>query len=166
MTRKKLLSAPSFLLQSFFCFYLLLLLSARHAAAQTPPSPTTLADLKDQYRPLLIFAPTPNDPGLLAQLTQLRHEAPGLEQRQVLLIAVPYRNPAPTELALTPADAEAARRRFHIAPTDFVVMLIGKDGGEKLRSHKPVRWDRLRNTIDAMPMRQQEMRQQPHGSER
>ena len=41
---------------------------------------------------------------------------------------------------------------------DFVVILIGKDGGEKLRSRHPLRVESLTKGIDAMPMRQDEMR--------
>ena len=53
--------------------------------------------------------------------------------------------------------AAAARLRFHIAPDAFVVILLGKDGGEKLRSDQPIAYEALRDTIDAMPMRQKEM---------
>lgn len=129
--------------------------------AQTPTSPTTLAQLRDRFRPLLLFAPTPDDPGLRAQLTRLHEDAAGLAERDVLLIAIPYNNPSPTDTTLTPADAEAARRRFNVAPNDFVILLIGKDGGEKLRAHKPISFSKLRETIDSMPMRQQESQQRP-----
>jgi len=37
-----------------------------------------------------------------------------------------------------------------------MVVLIGKDGGEKLRSAQPITAERLFATIDAMPMRQSE----------
>lgn len=128
-------------------------------AAQTPPSPTTLANLRDHYRPLLLFAPSPDDPSLRAQLHRLKSDAAGLLDRDVLLIAIPFNTPAPTDVSLTPEDALAARRRFRVDPTDFEVILIGKDGGEKLSSKKPVSFEKLQETIDAMPMRQQEMRQ-------
>jgi hypothetical protein len=36
-------------------------------------------------------------------------------------------------------------------------VLLGKDGGEKLRSRTPVTMERLNTLIDAMPMRQQEV---------
>ena len=133
------------------------LLIGSRAHAQAPTSPTTLAALKDHFRPLLLFAPTPDDPGLRAQLTRLHDDAPGLAERDVLVIAVPYNTPSPTETILTPADAEAARRRFQIALNDFTVLLLGKDGGEKLRSSKPVSFRTLRDTIDSMPMRRREM---------
>jgi hypothetical protein len=37
-------------------------------------------------------------------------------------------------------------------------LLIGKDGGVKLRSNSPISNEKLFRTIDAMPMRQREMR--------
>jgi len=39
----------------------------------------------------------------------------------------------------------------------FQVLLIGKDGGVKLRSSGPVSMKDLFGLIDSMPMRQQEM---------
>ena len=128
-------------------------------AAQTPPSPTTLAQLRDRYRPLLLFAASPDHPALLAQMTRLKENAPGLRERDVLVIAVPYNDPSPTELSLSSADAQAARRSFHVSPGDFVAILLGKDGGEKYRAQKPVSFDKLRDKIDAMPMRKDEMKQ-------
>ena len=142
---------------------LLLMTTPLHAQTQTSPTaPTTLSTLKDHVRPLLIFAATPDDPGLRAQLTRLHEDAAGLAERNVLVIAVPYNSPSPTDTTLTPADADAARRRFNIAPNDFTILLIGKDGGEKLRAHKPIPFSKLRDTIDAMPMRQQEIKQHFH----
>ncbi len=40
---------------------------------------------------------------------------------------------------------------------DFEVLLIGKDGTEKLRSTTPVKLDTLFSLIDTMPMRKVEM---------
>jgi hypothetical protein len=124
---------------------LLLLTIGVLAPVAFPQAPTTLAALRNDSRPLLIFAPRPDD------------EQHGLSERHVVVLAAPYNNPSPTEHSLTSTDAEAARRRFKIAPGDFTVLLIGKDGGEKLRTHKPISFEILRRTIDAMPMRQQEM---------
>jgi hypothetical protein len=40
----------------------------------------------------------------------------------------------------------------------FQNLLIGKDGGVKLKSNSPISNEKLFRTIDAMPMRQREMR--------
>lgn len=129
--------------------------------SQTPPSPVTLAQMRDRYRPLLLFAAAPDDPSLLAQLTHLKDAAAGLKDRDVLVIALPYKDPSPSEVSLSAADAQAARRRFHVAPEDFTAILLGKDGGEKYRSTKPISFEKLKATIDAMPMRKNEVKARP-----
>jgi hypothetical protein len=130
------------------------------ALTMTPQTtgPVTLANLRNTTRPLLIFAPTPNDPQLEIQLRRLNQDPAALAERDVILIAIPWDAPSPTAAQLSDGDALTARRRLHIAPTDFTVILLGKDGGEKLRSSKPITLNQLRDTIDAMPMRQDEMR--------
>ena|SRR5579875_2756631 len=126
----------------------------------------TLAGLRDNARPLLIFASKPDDPQLEIQLRTLNEHAPEAAERDITVIALPYNNPSPTAAIMSSSEAEAARRRFKVAPADFAVVLIGKDGGEKLRSTHPVPFSRLRDTIDSMPMRQEEMRRQASGQRR
>jgi Domain of unknown function (DUF4174) len=127
------------------------------AGAQT--GVVSLAELRNQSRVLLVFAPKPDDAQLEIQLRRLNEDAAALTERDVVAIAVPYESPSTTAAQLSDAEATAARRRFNVAPTDFVVILVGKDGTEKLRSQKPLTVDRLCATIDAMPGRQDEMRQ-------
>lgn len=55
-------------------------------------------------------------------------------------------------------DATALRRLVGAWEIEFAVLLIGKDGGVKLRSDEPVAAERLFALIDTMPMRRQEMR--------
>lgn len=50
--------------------------------------------------------------------------------------------------------------RYNLDGTAFRVLLIGKDGGVKLNSTDVVGPEQLFSLIDAMPMRQQEMRQE------
>ncbi|MCS4120976.1 hypothetical protein GGP45_001318 [Salinibacter ruber] len=47
----------------------------------------------------------------------------------------------------------------------FRVVLVGKDGTEKRREAEPVSARSVFDTIDAMPMRQREMREQDGGGE-
>ncbi len=118
---------------------------------------TTLAQQRNQTRPLLIFGATPDDPQIAIQLRTLAEHAGAAQDRQLVAIALPYNNPSPSALQLSGADAEAARRRFHVAPGEFTVILLGKDGSAKLRSNKPLSMAKLEETIDAMPMRKDEM---------
>ena len=55
-------------------------------------------------------------------------------------------------------EAEGLRRRFDVAPGSFAVILIGKDGGVKLRKTEPVKRQELYGLIDQMPMRIREAR--------
>jgi hypothetical protein len=119
---------------------------------------TDLNSMKDRARPLLIFAPKPDDPRLQIQLRTLTEHAAEAHDRDLVPIALPYNNPSPTEAQLSANDAEAARRKFHVDPQDFVVILVGKDGGAKLRASKPLSIRTLNETIDGMPMRKDEVR--------
>ncbi len=55
-------------------------------------------------------------------------------------------------------EIKEARHRYGVPPGTFTLVLIGRDGGEKFRSEDPVSAEKLFERIDAMPMRQQEMR--------
>ena len=58
----------------------------------------------------------------------------------------------------TPA-ADVLRKQLRLMTSQFVVVLIGKDGGEKLRRTHRVDLGEIFALIDAMPMRRQEMRE-------
>ena len=130
----------------------------------------TLSTLVDRNRVLLVFAPTALDGRYGQQLDALNHHETDLRARDLIVIPL-IQQPGPPNLspalrALQPphiSDEEqlTIRRRFHIAAGGFAVILLGKDGGEKLRATTPITVARLNNTIDAMPIRQQEMRKHP-----
>lgn len=112
-------------------------------------------------RPLLIFSPSPSNPGVISQRRLLAAPtAPATladYQIPILDASIPYPG-AP----VCAQDISSLRRRFHIDPADFTVILLGKDGGEKLRLHKPVTLKALTDLIDTMPMRRQETRDGSH----
>ena len=131
------------------------------------PVLVTLDSMRDLYRPLLVFTPTDRDPRFLAQVRLFAGAGSELNQRQVILVPLVHRSSGkPTGAGQDPANfgfmqssaAAAARSRFHIASGAFTAIQLGKDGGEKLRSNHPIAYEQLRDTIDAMPMRQEEMR--------
>ena len=146
---------------------LLAILSMCHpASAQTPNQ--TLASFVDKNRVLLVFAPTDQDPRLHEQLNLLSHHSQDMKERDLILIPVPMQSGPPTTpdtlRTLRPPIISASEQltlhhRFRVAPRDFAAILLGKDGGEKLRSATPISIERLNGTIDAMPMRRQEMRE-------
>jgi hypothetical protein len=132
------------------------------------PQQTTLAALRHDYRPLLIFSRSA-DQRVQEQIQMVGERVQEIEGRQVLVVPVLLRRekddstwssglPKRDIIELEPADCVAARRRFHIGDDDFAVVLLGKDGGEKLHAASPVTIERLIRLIDAMPMRQKEVR--------
>lgn len=97
-------------------------------------------------RPLVVFSDTPADPRFLRQLALIEAEAQALIERDVVV--------------LTDTDPEAqSALRTKLRPRGFILALIGKDGGIKLR--KPFPWNvrELSRVIDKMPLRQQEIRE-------
>ncbi len=146
------------------------LLVALALIAPVAQAQRTLSTLRDRNRVLLIFAPNALDPRFGRQLDALEHHEAELLNRDLVLIPL-LQQPGPPNLSpvlrnlrppLVQSDEQIwIRRRFNVAFNDFVVILIGKDGTEKLRSHSPISAARLNRTIDAMPGRQDEMRKQP-----
>jgi len=124
----------------------------------------TLAALRDKSRPLLIFYAQGSDeqlPGSMLRKQQALfegHEAE-LKDRDVVLMYVPLQR---NHESVTSGASSGLRKQFHIDDQRFTVVLVGKDGGEKFRSHEPVTIEKLDALIDAMPMRQQEVRDGHH----
>jgi hypothetical protein len=116
--------------------------------------------MRDRARPLLIFAPAADDARLLEQVRLVSAHGAEAAERDLVLVAVaaPEHGSFPAGQRLADGDVAGARRRFHVGQGEFVVVLVGKDGGEKLRSGTPISFERLRETIDAMPMRREEMK--------
>ncbi len=96
-------------------------------------------------RPLVIFADTPADPAFTRQLDLIQARMDELVARDVVVVTD------------TDPDARSPLRE-KLRPRGFMLVLVGKDGGVKLR--KPFPWDvrEITRSIDKMPIRQQELR--------
>jgi len=134
--------------------------------AQPSPysSAASLAAMRDKSRPLLIFYPqNPGDRPPAASLRRQQallkgHEAE-LKDRDVAIVYIP----APLrDESITATMWAGLRKQFQIDDRGFTVLLLGKDGEEKFRSRVPVTIEKLDALIDAMPMRQQEVRDGRH----
>ena len=101
-----------------------------------------------KQRLLLVFAPSAHSASYLRQRAHYDLAGEGFRTRDLLFVS------------LIPGETQVVRRQFEIGPDDFAVLLVGKDGGIKLRSEHPVSPDELFPLIDSMPMRQQELRKQ------
>ncbi|MBT8409913.1 MAG: DUF4174 domain-containing protein [Alphaproteobacteria bacterium] len=150
-----------------FVFWAALLIAAPALAAdgattdetELPPLERWLLDPTEQFlaadisledfrwiaRPLVIFADTEADPRFRQQIDRLAARPEALAERDVVIFVD------------TDPSAQSEVRKA-LRPRGFMIVLIGKDGGVKLR--KPFPWDvrELSRQIDKMPMRQQEIR--------
>ncbi len=134
--------------------------SALAQSVATAAATVTLAQMRDRQRPLLIFAPAANDPRLLEEGRIVSEHAREAADRNLVTVAVVDHGDLLAGHRLAEGDVAEARRKFHVGSGEFAVVLVGKDGGEKLRAGEPIPFARLRETIDAMPMRREEMKAQ------
>ena len=108
---------------------------------------------------LLVFAPDADSALYRRQQEMLLVAERGLNERDMVIICV-IRDAVSTKGR--PAAAVAAvdlRDAYGVLPHEFRVVLIGKDGGVKLRQEEPISMADLFALIDSMPMRKQEMGQ-------
>lgn len=118
-----------------------------------------LSDYQYQHRILLVFAPSTGSSHYRQQIQAWQADAAGTENRDLKLVQILGTGESQVDgQAISSASAERLRQQFEITPEKFAVILVGKDGTEKQRSHTPIDLAVLFRTIDAMPMRQQEMR--------
>ena len=96
------------------------------------------------HRTVLVFGN--NSTMVQRQLAVFQKDSSGLAERDIIVKQV------------KPGD-KLYQTNPIISNEPFTVILIGKDGGEKYRSASILSTSRLFAMIDAMPMRQAEMRQ-------
>lgn len=117
-----------------------------------------MTDYKWKYRPLVVFADSEANAPLNQQRRMVTANRTGLSERNVVVIWV-VGDKVSAELGPHPRETAATlRARFGGAKGGFRAVLVGKDGGAKLNSASPLGTGALYATIDAMPMRQNEMR--------
>ena len=99
---------------------------------------------------VLVFSNSETDASLQEQRRLFAKQESAFSERDLLVFYFSGDDQQSTEL----------RKRYHVAPGSFAVVLIGKDGGEKMTKAKPATPDSLFALIDTMPMRQAEMKRQ------
>jgi hypothetical protein len=119
------------------------------------------AALRWEARLIVLQAATADDDAMTTQRARLDNARDALRERDVRIIRIVADQAWIDDQPLDGAVAQVARERFRIAPDAFAVLLIGKDGGVKLRESEPVEARRIIDLIDSMPMRQQEIRERP-----
>jgi non-ribosomal peptide synthetase component F len=117
-----------------------------------------LSDYQWQYRILLLFAPSTGSADYRQQLQAWQADVAGTDDRDLKLVQILGTGESQVDRrSLNAASAERLRQQFGITPEAFAVILVGKDGTEKQRSQTSIALATLFRTIDALPMRQQEL---------
>jgi Domain of unknown function (DUF4174) len=122
---------------------------------------TALAAYRWENRVLLVFAPDVDSRQYLRQQKMLLNAESGLNERDLVVISVLKDMVPMKRRPAAPVSADDLWDAYDVLPHDCLVVLIGKDGGAKLRQDEPTLAADLFALIDSMPMRKQEMRRPP-----
>ena len=113
----------------------------------------SLSDLKWKNRVVIIFGAS-TDPEASQQTVAIKEQTSELADRDMVVLRVsgdgvhPVYGKSPRVV-----DAQALKKDVGVEDDGFHVVLIGKDGGVKLRSERPVGGLEMFDLIDRMPMR-------------
>jgi hypothetical protein len=107
-----------------------------------------------------LFAPDSNHP----KFKKLQHDIAGqpdeVKDRDLVIFEILEQGDSRMDTeALDRQTADSVRDRFGIGKNEFTLILVGKDGGVKLKRDDHVKLAHVFELIDSMPMRQNEMRQ-------
>jgi hypothetical protein len=135
------------------------------SAAALSPAQAAAAELSDylwQRRPLLLFAPSESDPRLLETMRRIEASRCDFMDRDIVLGRIVTEGTSTLDGHVV--DTEQVRQlvsEFGIGSDSFSVVLIGKDGGEKLRLSDIPDLQAIYAVIDGMPMRARETSANP-----
>lgn len=130
------------------------------SAAALGPAQAMAAELSDylwQRRPLLLFAPSESDPRLVETMRRIEGSRCDFVDRDMVLGRIVTEGTSSLDGHVV--DNNQAQRLFSdfgIGANSFSVVLIGKDGGEKLRVADVPDLQAIYAVIDGMPMRARE----------
>ncbi|KGI70515.1 DUF4174 domain-containing protein [Mycolicibacterium rufum] len=146
------------------CVLLLVLVVASAALGSGTAAAAGLDDYRWERRPLLVFAPTDADPRLTETLNRIEATRCAFEGRDMVLGRILTTGTSTLDgQAIDAGERQRLVARFGVGADDFAVLLIGKDGGEKLRFTDLPDLQAIYTVIDGMPMRQREMRTDTEG---
>lgn len=136
--------ASGILMLSMF-FYSSALTAGTTMFYSLPPDTASLEQYQWHSRPVVIFAPSKKDADYVRQIAMLEQSKADLADRDIIVLS-----------DTSPAASGQLRSQFK--PDGFEVVLVGKDGGVKIRQKTPLTSEDLLATIDRMPMRKANLR--------
>lgn len=111
-------------------------------------------------RLLFLFAPKRSHPVFDTLHKSIAAQQAEVEDRDLLVFEILESDPSVMNSdRLDPQTAQYLRKKLDAPRGEFTVILIGKDGGVKLKRQEKIQLEDIFALIDAMPMRQEEMRQ-------
>lgn len=141
-------------------------LSAQNSSGENQPAKAErLSEYRWQNRLLLLFSGDGSSEPYRNQLQSISAHLSGYRDRDMLVIhvnEVKEYELSEDEISLhrrAPKEIQIRwNKKFAVKDGQFMAILIGKDGTEKLRTDEVLPANKLFSVIDAMPMRQQEMK--------
>ena len=119
-----------------------------------------LTQFQWKKRLLFLFAENANDPIFKNLQSQIMAQKAEIDDRDLIVFEVPAQGPARMNTSpLDQKEADSIRNHFAAPGNAFSLILVGKDGGIKLKRSDQVDLREIFGLIDSMPMRQREMRQ-------
>jgi hypothetical protein len=119
-----------------------------------------LTQFQWKNRLLFLFAPDGNYPLFKNLQNQLMAQKAEVEDRDLVVFEVTAQGPSRMNTtSLDRQQADSIRDHFAVPRNTFSLILVGKDGGTKLKRHDQIDIAAVFELIDSMPMRQNEMRQ-------
>jgi hypothetical protein len=110
-------------------------------------------------RVILVFGSSSAEKSAQTQFTKLSAEPSDLADRNLVIYQIyDQEGQTPEGKSLTAKELKVFRQKFNIEVGTFAVLLIGKDGGVKMKKTDLVEPQLIFDLIDSMPMRQAEMR--------
>ena len=143
--------------------FAVIILVAGAALVPATAAATELGDYMWQRRPLLLFAPTQSDPRLVETMRRIEASRCDFTDRDMVLGLIVTEGSSTLDGQVL--DTNQARKllsTFRIGVNTFSAVLIGKDGGEKLRVNDVPDLAAIYAVIDGMPMRGSEMNATPN----
>jgi hypothetical protein len=146
--------------RKYLCTTLLLFVVGTMAAQGNGQDKIRLKDYQWKNRLILAFSPSTKDKGYRAFAKDIALQAEEVIDRDLLVFHILETGEIRLgETSLPTGSGNYIRESFSIRPGRFTVLLIGKDGGVKLRREGGVELGEIFSLIDTMPMRQREMRE-------
>ncbi len=102
-------------------------------------------------RVIVLYTPEASSREFQKQKQILAEKTKGVKERDLVIIECVGKT-------LSSEDKNYVARHFDHDLAKFGVWLVGKDGGTKLSESKPVTTEKFFSLIDAMPMRQSEIK--------